>query len=45
MYFFLFATAFRLALGLTHPSIQWVPGVKRPGRETGWPLTSTQGQG
>jgi hypothetical protein len=35
---FLFATASRLALGLTHPPIQWVPaalilGVKRPGRE------------
>jgi hypothetical protein len=24
----------RLALGPPHPPVQWVPGVKRPGRET-----------
>jgi len=30
---FLFATASRPALGPTQPPIQWVPGVKRPGRE------------
>jgi hypothetical protein len=35
---FLFNTAFRTALGLTQPPIQWVPGtlslgVKWPGRE------------
>jgi hypothetical protein len=35
---FLFTTASRTVLGLTHPPIQWVPGViylgvKRPGRE------------
>jgi hypothetical protein len=39
MAFFLFATAFKLALGPTQSHIQWVPGapslrVKRPGRET-----------
>jgi hypothetical protein len=35
---FLFTTASRMALGLTQPPIQWVPGdlslgAKRPGRE------------
>jgi hypothetical protein len=30
---FLFAMAFRTTLGPTQPTIQWVPGVKRPGRE------------
>jgi len=28
-----FSTASRPALGPTQPPIQWVPGVKRPGRE------------
>jgi hypothetical protein len=33
----------RLALGLTQPPIQWVPGVKRPGREADHsPPSSTQ---
>jgi hypothetical protein len=30
---FLFSTLSRLALGLTQPDIQWVPGVKRPEQE------------
>jgi hypothetical protein len=30
---FLFSTLYRPALGTTHPPIQWVPEVKRPGRE------------
>jgi hypothetical protein len=30
---FLFSTLSRLALGSTQPHIQWVLGVKRPGRE------------
>jgi hypothetical protein len=35
---FLFCTLLKLALGPTHPAIQWVreavsPGVNRPGRE------------
>jgi hypothetical protein len=30
---FLFATASRTALVPTQPPMQWVPGVKRPGRE------------
>jgi hypothetical protein len=34
MEIFLFATAPTLALGSTHPPIRWMPGVKRPGRET-----------
>jgi hypothetical protein len=34
MGFFLIATASRPAVGPTHPPIHWVPGVKRPGRET-----------
>jgi hypothetical protein len=45
---FLFATASRPALGLTHLSIHWVPGalsvgVKRPGREAdNWPPSSAE---
>jgi hypothetical protein len=31
MVFFLFTTMFRLALGLTQPHIQWVPGALTPG--------------
>jgi hypothetical protein len=31
---FLFSTSSRPALGPTQPPIQWVLGVKRPGRET-----------
>jgi hypothetical protein len=30
---FLFSMSSSPALGLTQPPIQWVPGVKRPGRE------------
>jgi hypothetical protein len=30
---FVFSKASRPALGTTQPPIQWVPGVKRPGRE------------
>jgi hypothetical protein len=30
---FLFSTASRTTLGSTQPPIQWVPGVKWPGRE------------
>jgi hypothetical protein len=30
---FLFCIASRPTLGPTQPSIQWLPGVKRPGRE------------
>jgi hypothetical protein len=33
MRIFLFATAFRPVLGPTQTPIQWVPSVKRPGRE------------
>jgi hypothetical protein len=29
---FLFSTASKLVMGPTQPPIQWVPGVKRPGR-------------
>jgi hypothetical protein len=29
----IFSTLSRPALGSTQPPIQWVPGVKRPGRE------------
>jgi hypothetical protein len=29
----LFSTSSRTALGFIHPTIQWVPGVKRQGRE------------
>jgi hypothetical protein len=45
---FLFSTASRPALGLTHPPIQWVPaalspGVKRQGREADYsPPTSAE---
>jgi hypothetical protein len=28
---FLFSTAYRPALGPTHPPIQWVPGLRSPG--------------
>jgi hypothetical protein len=28
-----FSTAFKPVLGLTQPPIQWIPGIKRPGRE------------
>jgi hypothetical protein len=35
---FLFTTAFRPGLGPTQPPIQWVPGVKQPGREAITPL-------
>jgi hypothetical protein len=30
---FLFSTSSRLAMRSTKPHIEWVPGVKRPGRE------------
>jgi len=36
----LFATASRLALGLTKPPIQWISGAKRPGREADHSPTS-----
>jgi len=36
---FLFATASRWALGPTQPPIQWVPGVKRPGRKSDYSHT------
>jgi hypothetical protein len=31
----------RLALGLTHPPVQWVPGVVSPRVKSGWGLTLT----
>jgi hypothetical protein len=35
--------SFRPALGLTHSPIQWVPGIKRPGREADHsPLSSVE---
>jgi hypothetical protein len=41
--FLLFATVFRPALGPTLPPVQWVAGVKRPGRGTGHsPLSNAE---
>jgi len=44
MRFFLFVTVSRQALGTVQLPIQWVPGVKRPGRadvKNSWSCTST----
>jgi hypothetical protein len=46
IFFFIFATASRPALGLTHPPIQWEPGpltlvLKRLGREADHSLPSS----
>jgi len=39
--FFVSTTTYRSALGLTLPPTQWVPGVKRPGREADHSLPSS----
>jgi hypothetical protein len=38
---FLLSSASRPVLAPTHPSVQWVPGVKRQGREAGHSLPSS----
>jgi hypothetical protein len=41
MRFLFYATASRPALGPTQAHIQWIPGVKRPGREANHSPTSS----
>jgi hypothetical protein len=44
--FFPFATASRPTVGPTQPPIQWVPGLKRPGREAyHYPLSKVKMRG
>jgi hypothetical protein len=42
---FLFSTSSRPALGSTQPPIQWVPGVKQPGREADQPVPRSRIRG